>query len=72
MEYTQGVGNTSNETRYALVQIEIAGVGSPFQTFAGFTLGLEAIGFGLLGQNGFFENYRVTFSHATRKFHIDV
>jgi hypothetical protein len=71
LDYTNGVGNSSNETYYAHVAIDV-GVGAPFVTYAGFTAGLETIGVGLLGQSGFFENYCVTFSQSTRKFHIDV
>ena len=71
MRNTGGVGNSANETYFAEVQID-AGVNAPFTTLAGFTAGIEGFGVGLLGQSGFFENYRTTFSHATRKFHIDV
>ncbi|HXA05242.1 MAG TPA: hypothetical protein VNY30_10410, partial [Bryobacteraceae bacterium] len=39
--------------------------------YAGFTVGLEAQGIGLLGQAGFFERFTVCFSHTAKQFHID-
>jgi hypothetical protein len=70
MNYMNGVGNEANETYFAYVEIDV-GIGSPFVTYAGFTAGLESFGGGLMGQSGFFETYQVTFSQATRLFHID-
>ncbi len=71
MRQTGGIGNSANETFFSLVKIDV-GVGAPFTTFAGFTAGIESFGVGLLGQSGFFENYRATFNHSGRVFHVDV
>lgn len=77
---TGGVGNTGNITYYADLTIELGNLVGPqanfvptisFQTFAGFTAGLEAQGCGLLGQSGFFEYHVVTFDHRNRLFHIE-
>jgi len=67
---TGGVGNTGNITYYDRITVAIDN-GPTFSAYAGFTAGLEAQGFGLLGQGGFFENYVVTFDHKRKLFHID-
>jgi hypothetical protein len=81
---TGGVGNTGNTTHYDNLSIEILTATQDasgnwalkaefsFTAYVGFTPGLEAQGWGLLGQAGFFERYQVTFDHAARLFHIDV
>ena len=43
----------------------------PFNSYVGFTDGLERQGIGLLGQSGFFEYYNVHFLHKERKFTIE-
>lgn len=81
-QITGGVGNSGNVTYYDDLTIEVGqflNVGSTstfqsrfsFKTYAGFTVGLDAQGVGLLGQYGFFENHSVTFDHKGREFHID-
>lgn len=81
---TGGVGNTGNTTHYADLTIEIMTATQDnagnwtfntlfsFIAYAGFTPGLEAQGWGLLGQVGFFERFQVTFDHTGRAFHVDV
>ncbi len=68
-QLTGGVGNTGNITYYNNLTIEIEN-GPTFTTIVGFTAGLEASGFGLLGQSGFFENFVVTFDHKAQQFSI--
>lgn len=81
-QMTGGVGNTGNVTHYDDLTIELgqmANVGGivqfdpkfSFKTYAGFTVGLESQGMGLIGEVGFFENYVVTFDHKQRQFHIE-
>jgi hypothetical protein len=81
-QITGGVGNSGNVTYYSSIKVEIGELaGDPnnlaftakvsFDTYAGFTNGLEAQGIGLLGQSGFFESFAVAFDHAARQFHID-
>jgi hypothetical protein len=66
---TGGVGNSNNLTYYETITIEI-GNGLSFRTLVGFTEGMNRAGFGLLGQQGFFENYNVEFRHKERIFTI--
>jgi hypothetical protein len=68
--YTAGVGSQANVTVYANVTIDL-GDGITFRTEAGFTQGLDAIGVGLLGQTGFFENYNVEFRYAEKIFTVE-
>ncbi len=65
-----GVGSAENITYYATVTVDI-GNGLRFVTTAGFTQGMDRAGFGLLGQQGFFENYNVEFRHRDRVFTIE-
>jgi hypothetical protein len=69
-QLTGGVGSTGNVTYYDTLEVDI-GLGSAFSVHAGFTVGLEAQGIGLLGQAGFFERFNVSFSHKAKQFHID-
>lgn len=81
-QITGGVGNSGNVTYYENLTIEVGefvdiggtstfDVRFSFQTYAGFTAGLEAQGLGLLGQSGFFENFLVNFDHKNRVFHVE-
>ena len=70
VEQVAGVGSSGVPTQYAHVTIDIQGIGQ-FAAFAGFTSGLDPIGFGLLGQLGFFEKCRVSFDHATKTYTIE-
>lgn len=83
-QLTGGVGNTGNITYYENVHVD-AGLYKPdaagnytvfdvvasFDTYAGFTAGLDAQGIGLLGQSGLFENFQITFDHKNKVFHIE-
>ena len=40
--------------------------------YAGFTTRLEQIGYGLLGQAGFFDRFNITFKHSQGIFQIEV
>jgi hypothetical protein len=74
MATSGGVGNAGNVAYYGDVRIELpikSGLTLAFSTRAGFTAGLEAVGFGLLGQAGFFEAFRTTFDHRARTFTIE-
>ena len=66
----RGVGSQSNLTCYTDVAIDL-GNGIAFTAYAGFTEGLDAMGLGLLGQAGFFEQYNVEFRHSERLFTIE-
>jgi hypothetical protein len=79
---TGGVGNSGNVTYYGDLGIEVGVMQTvnaimefvpkiSFTALAGFTVGLEAQGIGLLGEFDFFESFGVTFDHKSRVFHID-
>lgn len=80
-QITGGVGNAGNLTYYSDITIELGIIVDAhtmkfephltFKTYAGFTLGLDAQGIGLLGEVDFFENYVVTLDHKNRVFHIE-
>lgn len=70
---TAGVGSTANITYFSNILVDIpisTGVTLSFEVYAGFTDGLEAIGYGLLGQTGFFEKFKLTFDHRNKIFTI--
>jgi hypothetical protein len=69
MQMTGGVGNTANATYYETIKIVGSRPGAPnvtleFETLVGFTAGMDAIGWGLLGQSGFFEKFPTTLNYA--------
>jgi len=67
---TGGVGSQANVTYYDTITIDL-GNGIQFDAYVGFTQGMDPIGFGLLGQAGFFEKHRVEFQHTNRIFTIE-
>ena len=69
-DLTRGVGNSENLTYYDTLTIDL-GNGIRFETRAGFTEGMNPAGFGLLGQQGFFEKYNVEFRHRERVFTVE-
>lgn len=68
---TGGVGSAANVTYYATVSIDLGG-GIDFSAYAGFTQGLDHSAFGLLGQSGFFEQFRVEFDHPRKTFPLEL
>ena len=67
---TIGVGSQSNTTYYDKLSIDL-GQGIAFEAYVGFTQGLDSVGMGLLGQNGFFDSYHVEFRHADKVFTVE-
>ena len=73
MQTTGGVGSNANATYYEKITVKIhIHLEQPmvFTALAGFTAGLEAQGIGLLGQDGFFENFSVAFARKDSNFTI--
>jgi hypothetical protein len=64
-----GVGNSNLPTHFATVTLDFAVV--QITAYAGFTTGMDRHGIGLLGQAGFFENFKVTFDHKNQLFTIE-
>jgi hypothetical protein len=67
---TAGVGGSMVPTFYWPVKIEFPGV-LALDVYAGFTAGLDNVGLGLLGQNGFFDRAKVLFDHKAGLFHVE-
>jgi hypothetical protein len=67
---TGGVGSQANVTYYDTIAIDL-GSGIAFTAYSGFTNGVDSIGLGLLGQAGFFEQFRVEFQHKQKVFTIE-
>ena len=67
---TGGVGGQSNTTYYDTLTIDL-GSGIAFSSYVGFTQGMDAVGFGLLGQTGFFDDFNVEFLHKQKIFTIE-
>ena len=67
---TGGVGTNANTTYYDTITIDL-GNGIAFSAYTGFTQGMDLMGLGLLGQDGFFEHYRVEFLLSKKVFTIE-
>jgi len=67
---TGGVGTSANQTYYDYLSIDL-GHGIQFTSYVGFIAGLDSRGFGLLGQDGFFDHYDVCFYQRQSKFTIE-
>lgn len=70
IERTSGVGSSNLPTHFHNIEIDL-GI-AKIHVYAGFTTGLEQIGYGLLGQAGFFDKFNVTFRHSQGIFEIEV
>jgi hypothetical protein len=68
--FTGGVGSSANTTYYDTINIDL-GNGIAFSAYTGFTQGMDQMGIGLLGQDGFFEHYRVEFLLSKKIFTIE-
>ncbi len=71
IEQTVGVGSSSVPTQYANVTVDIPGI-ARFPVYAAFTSGMDPMGFGLLGQVGFFERFKVAFDYSNGVYTIEV
>jgi hypothetical protein len=67
---TGGVGSSANVTYYDTISINLQN-GIEFKAFVGFTEGMDGVGFGLLGQDGFFDKYDVEFLRHNKLFTIE-
>lgn len=62
VDMTSGLGSTNVPTHYCHVTLDLDVIN--FQIYAGFTTGMDQFGIGLLGQDGFFDKFKITFDHA--------
>jgi hypothetical protein len=67
---TGGVGSKANVTYFDHLRIDL-GKGIAFTAYVGFTEGMDAMAIGLLGQDGFFDQYNVDFRNADGIFAIE-
>ena len=70
VEMTSGVGSTNVPTHFSNVVIDLQGV-IQIPVYAGFTTGMDQLGFGLLGQAGFFEALKITFDFANKIYYLE-
>jgi|HubBroStandDraft_1064217.scaffolds.fasta_scaffold259658_1 hypothetical protein len=68
---TSGLGSTNVPTYFAAISIDLQGI-VEFPVYAGFTAGLEKLGYGLLGQTGFFDRFNVGFRLTNKTCYIEV
>lgn len=67
---TGGVGSEANVTYFDHLVIDL-GKDIAFSAYVGFTEGMDAMAIGLLGQDGFFDQYNVEFRNAEGVFTIE-
>lgn len=69
IDVTSGVGSQDTPTHFFALTIQTG----PLQisSSVGFTAGLDYLGFGLLGQNGFFDKFKISFDYASRLFTLE-
>jgi hypothetical protein len=70
METISGVASAGVPTHFFNLEIDLQGV-VRFPVYAGFTTGLDDLGLGLLGQNGFFDRFHVHFKLPQRIYEIE-
>lgn len=71
IEPTTGVGSANVPTHFVNIMADLQGI-VQFPLYAGFTTGLDALGVGLLGQSGFFDQFTVHFRLAQGIYELEV
>lgn len=66
-----GLGSYNVPTYFREIGIDLQGI-AQFRAYVGFTTGLENWGFGLLGQTGFFDRFKVTFDPPNGLYHLEI
>jgi len=69
-EMSSGLGTTNMPTHFCNITIDLGVIKIP--VYAGFTVGMDQLGFGLLGQAGFFEAFKITFDYRNKLFHVEI
>jgi hypothetical protein len=70
VEMTSGIGSPSNPTHFNNIVLDLGAV-IQIPVYAGFMTAMDQYGFGLLGQSGFFETFKVTFDHALKLYYLE-
>ncbi|MGA8075345.1 MAG: hypothetical protein WB995_17855 [Candidatus Acidiferrales bacterium] len=71
IELTSGMGSANVPTHFFNISIDLQNV-VRIPVYAGFTVGLDQMGVGLLGQSGFFDRFNVHFKLQRGIYEIDV
>jgi hypothetical protein len=71
VEMTSGVGTEGVPTHFADISIDLQGL-IRFPVFAGFTVGLDPLALGLLGQVGFFDRFNLGFRLSDKTCLIEI
>jgi hypothetical protein len=69
-EPISGVGSSGISAHFFNLAIDLQGL-VQFPVYVGFTTGLDEIGLGLLGQNGFFDRFHIHFKLSQRIYEIE-
>ena len=69
-EMSAGMGSTNVPTHFFNVTIDLGVIKIP--VYAGFTVGMDPLGCGLLGQAGFFEAFKITFDYSKKLFYVEI
>jgi hypothetical protein len=64
-------GGVALQRQYWNLSLQVDGLGKQIQTMIGFDARLDSRGHGVLGQQGFFENFRVAFDHTHGSFALE-
>ena len=71
VEFSSGLGSSNIPTHLFDIDLNLAGV-TKVPVRAGFTVGMDDYGFGLLGQTGFFDRFHVAFKLDKGIFEVEV
>jgi hypothetical protein len=70
VDMTSGLGSNSVPTHYSNVTLDLGIMN--FQVYAGFTAGMDQHGIGLLGQQGFFDKFKISFDYTNAQFVLEI
>jgi hypothetical protein len=71
MDFTSGLGSTNVPVHFFNISINLQNV-IQIPVYAAFTVGLDQMGAGLLGQSGFFDRFSVHFKLQQGIYEIDI
>ena len=67
-EAAYGIGE-DRQVRFGTITLEVAGLGA-WEVYAGFSEAWSGRGYGMLGQLGFFDRFKITFDQRRRIFEV--
>jgi hypothetical protein len=71
IELSAGMGSANVPTHFVNISIDLQGI-IEFPVYAGFTSGLDPLGYGLLGQTGFFDRFNIAFRLGQKTCYIEI